>query len=469
MLHLRCSRSSVSTMSTSSSQQTLTTPLDVLETRSGSGNTTTSTLESMDTRILLERLKVLNNDNIFKEHRQILDCIYRLVESAWTQANLELENNQIVQKDGVLVGMFIPSMTRILQQTIMYLENNVASPSSRISLSKNKQKTITKDLETFRNKLENIYSFAMPDIPLSLSSGRTEDALAIAASIGSAAFVVCDSVPVLGTLKPIVAGLTEICTTVQTIRSNKQLVAEILRDVREYFRMVLRKVKRSPTAQENEELRRDMEGLFRNLQEIQETLLKLRRKRGLGLRSVLFVKRDSDNLAALQRRVQHARSTFEAGLVVSISTAVCEIVRLQMMSLTTSNEPLRVESPKHTTLAGSASSEFSVLPQIDAAAVVLAPESHSLRVFVEIDLDRASHKYTAGSSPSAIAFTSTVPVPSSSSMSFSSLEFHRIPRPSSGKLAYASSYGASEMDLLPRLWVSFTQAAVVINNTTTGS
>jgi len=288
-------------------------------------------------------------------------------------------------------------MTGILQQAIEYIENNVASPSSRNTLRRRgslkiMQKLITRDLETFQNNLNGIHSFAMPYIPSPASSGRTEDALTIAASIGSALSVVCDSVPVLGTLKPIAAGFTEICTTVKTIRNNKQLVAEILRDAREYFRMVIRKVKRSPTAQENEELRRDMEGLFRNLQEIQETLLKLRRKRGLGLRSVLFVKRDSDNLAALQRRVQHARSTFEAGLVVSISTAVCEIVRLQMMSLTTSNqEPLRVESPKHTTLAGSASSEFSVLPQIDAAAVVLAPESHSLRVSVEMNLDRASH------------------------------------------------------------------------------
>ncbi|KAE9393129.1 hypothetical protein BT96DRAFT_232526 [Gymnopus androsaceus JB14] len=263
----------------------------------------------MDTRILLERLKVFSNYNILKEHRQILDCIYHLVESTWMQANLELENNQIVQKDGVLVGMFIPSMTRMLQQTIGYLENNVASPSFRLSLSKSEQKTIAKDLGTFRNRLENLYSFAMPDIPLSPRSGRTEDALGIAASIGSALSVVCDSVPILGTLKPIAAGFTEICTAVQTIRSNKQLVAEILRDVREYLRMVIRKVKRSPTAQENEELRRDMKGLFRNLQDIQNTLLKLRRK--YGLRSVLFSKRDSDNLEALQRRVQHARNTFE--------------------------------------------------------------------------------------------------------------------------------------------------------------
>ncbi|KAE9383485.1 hypothetical protein BT96DRAFT_45662 [Gymnopus androsaceus JB14] len=162
-------------MSTPSNQQTLTASLDLLE--SGSGNTTTLTLESM-----LERLKVLNNDIILKEHRQILDCIYRLVKSAWMQANLELESDQIVQKDGVSVGMFIPSITGMLQQTIGYLENNVASPSSRLSLSKSEQKTIAKDLETFRNKLENIYSFAMPDIPLSPSSGRTEDALVLLVS-----------------------------------------------------------------------------------------------------------------------------------------------------------------------------------------------------------------------------------------------------------------------------------------------
>ncbi|KAE9393102.1 hypothetical protein BT96DRAFT_1023186 [Gymnopus androsaceus JB14] len=404
MFRLRRSRSSASTMSTSSNQQTLTMSLGLLETRGSSGNTTTLSLESMNTRILLERLKVLSNqDSILKEHHQILDCIYCLVESAWIQANLELEDDQKAQRDGVLVGTFIPSMTGILQQTIEYIENNVASPSSRNTLRKRgsliMQKLITRDLETLRNNLNGIHSFAMPYIPSPASSSQTEDALTIAASIGSALSVVCDSVPVLGTLKPIAAGFTEICTTVQTIRSNKQLVVEILRDVREYFRMVVRKVKRSPTAQENEELRRDMEGLFRNLQDIQETLLKLRRKHGLGLRSVLFSKRESDNLEALQRRVQHARSTFEAGLVVSTNIAVCEIVRLQMMSLTTSNqEPLRVESPKHITLAGSASSELSALSQIDAAAVILAPESYSSRkqwvsLSVEVDLDRASHKH----------------------------------------------------------------------------
>ncbi|KAE9390664.1 hypothetical protein BT96DRAFT_925774 [Gymnopus androsaceus JB14] len=396
IFRLRRSRSSASTI-----QQTPPiTSLDVLPTPTESSSI--PTLEITDTRMLLERLKALNNDSIFppNEHRQILNDIYRMVDSTWTLANLESEDNQIIQRDGVSVGTFVPAMTSILRQTIEYIENIVTRSNSRLSLSKTKRKNIAKDLDTFRNKVESIYSFAMPDIPLSPSSDRTEGALAIAASIGSAAFVVCDSVPVLGTLKPIAAGLTEICTTVQTIRSNKQLVAEILCDVRGYFRMVVRKVKRSPTAQENEELRRDMEGLFRNLQDIQKTLLKVTSKR--GLRSVLSAKRDSDNLEALQRRVQHARNTFEGGLVVSTNiaavstiTAVGELVdgmdsmRLQIMALTTSNqEPLRTDS----TVTGSASSELSALPQID---VVLAPESHSSRkqwVSVEVDLDRATHK-----------------------------------------------------------------------------
>ncbi|KAE9409471.1 hypothetical protein BT96DRAFT_984546 [Gymnopus androsaceus JB14] len=399
VLRLRRSRSSAST-----SQQTPTASLDVFSIPTESNSSpTTPTLESTDTRMLLEQLKALNNQDISilspNGHRQILNNIYHMIESAWTLSNLESVDNQIVQKDGVLVETFIPSMTSILQQTIEYIENNIASPSSRLSLSKKKQKIIAEELETFRSKVENIYSFVMPDIPLSPSLDRTEDALAIAASIGSVAFAVCDSVPVLGTLKPIAAGFTEICTTVQTIRSNKQLVAEILRDVKGYFRMVVRKVKRSPTAQENEELRRDMDALFRNLQDIQKTLLKLRRKH--RLRSVLFAKKDSDNLEALRRRVQHARSTFEAGLAVSTNIAVCEMVggmdsvRLQMMTLTTLNqEPLRTESLKHSTLADSASSKLSALPQIDAAAVILAP-SHSSRkhwVSVEIDLDRATHK-----------------------------------------------------------------------------
>ncbi|KAE9393124.1 hypothetical protein BT96DRAFT_232288 [Gymnopus androsaceus JB14] len=179
MLHLRRSRSSASTMSTLSNQQTLTMSLGLSETRSSSGNTTTSTLESMDTRILLERLKVLSNqDSILKEHRQIMDCIYCLVESALIQANLELEDDQIVLRDGVLVGTFIPSMTGILQQTIEYIENNIASPSSRNTLRRRGslkiiQKLITRDLETFQNNLNGIHSFAMASALILLLFART--------------------------------------------------------------------------------------------------------------------------------------------------------------------------------------------------------------------------------------------------------------------------------------------------------
>ena len=44
---------------------------------------------------------------------------------------------------------------------------------------------------------------------------KYKDAAGATASIGSALSVVCDSVPVLGTLTPIAAGFTEICTTVK--------------------------------------------------------------------------------------------------------------------------------------------------------------------------------------------------------------------------------------------------------------
>ncbi|KAE9391117.1 hypothetical protein BT96DRAFT_321517 [Gymnopus androsaceus JB14] len=314
VLRLRCQRSSAS----ASPQTSTDTSLDVCSISTESTRTTPP-VELTDTKTLLERLKAVNIDDIIlvNEHREMLNDIFNMVESAWTLANLESENSQIIQKDGVLVRTFIPSMTGILRKTIEYIEDNVTNPSIGRSLQsrKTKQKVVTKDLETLRDELEKIHSFAMPYDSPPRSSDRTEDALMIAASIGSALFVLCDSVPVLGTLKPIATGFTEICTTIQTIRSNKQLLAEILRDVREYFRMVLRKVQKSPAAQENEELRRDVEGLFQNLLDVQKTLLKLRKHDGLRL--VPFAKRDSENLEALQRRVQHARSTFEVCFLFS--------------------------------------------------------------------------------------------------------------------------------------------------------
>ncbi|KAE9405482.1 hypothetical protein BT96DRAFT_325033 [Gymnopus androsaceus JB14] len=86
----------------------------------GSSDSTTPTLESTDTtRMLLDRLKALSNDSIIplNEHKQILHDIYRMVDSAWTLANLESEDSQIIQRDGVLVGTFVPAMASILRQT----------------------------------------------------------------------------------------------------------------------------------------------------------------------------------------------------------------------------------------------------------------------------------------------------------------------------------------------------------------
>ncbi|KAE9402685.1 hypothetical protein BT96DRAFT_936948 [Gymnopus androsaceus JB14] len=226
MFRLRRSRSSALY-----SQQNSTTSLDDLlipTGRSSSSSRTTLTVEPTDrTRILLDRLKALNSDI----------------------------DKRIVQKDGVLVGTFILSMTDMLQQTVEYIENNV---------------TMSEFLAFTEVQAKGYHQ----------RSGNVANA--------SGEYILFRDA--------IAAGFNEICTTIQTLRSNKQLIAKILHDVREYFRMVVRKVQKSPIDQENEELRRDVEGLFQNLQDVQKTVLKLRKRHGLRL--VPFAKRNSDNLEA---------------------------------------------------------------------------------------------------------------------------------------------------------------------------
>ncbi|KAE9398292.1 hypothetical protein BT96DRAFT_995052 [Gymnopus androsaceus JB14] len=166
-----------STTGASISQQTFTT--SDLEGNSGSITLT----------ILLERLKASNIDNIIPLNgRRLWYDIYHMIDRTWTLANLESENidNQsvLVQKDRVLA--------RTLRRTIEYIENNVTSSSTGRSLQsrKTRHKVITKWLETLRDQLEQIYSFAMSYIPPRASTGRRKDAFIIAASITS---VLCES------------------------------------------------------------------------------------------------------------------------------------------------------------------------------------------------------------------------------------------------------------------------------------
>ena len=47
-----------------------------------------------------------------KEHRRVLDNIYQMIDSALTRAESESEDASLIQKDGVVVRTFIPSMTQ---------------------------------------------------------------------------------------------------------------------------------------------------------------------------------------------------------------------------------------------------------------------------------------------------------------------------------------------------------------------
>lgn len=103
--------------------------------------------------------------------------------------------------------------------------------------------------------------------------------------------------------------------------------------VRDYFRMVVRKVQKYPAAQADEELRKDVTELFEcvhflsrnivesasnfdltsNLVDVQRTLLQLKREnRHIGSR-LLFAQRDKERLDDLKLRVQESRNMFEVG------------------------------------------------------------------------------------------------------------------------------------------------------------
>lgn len=112
--------------------------------------------------------------------------------------------------------------------------------------------------------------------------------------------------------------------------------------VRDYFRMVVRKVLKYPAAQADEELRKDVTELFEcvhflsrnivesasnfdltsNLVDVQRTLLKLKREnRHIGSPSrLLFAQRDKERLDALKLRVQESRNMFEVRFLSSLTT-----------------------------------------------------------------------------------------------------------------------------------------------------
>ncbi|KIK66092.1 hypothetical protein GYMLUDRAFT_70290 [Collybiopsis luxurians FD-317 M1] len=125
-------------------------------------------------------------------------------------------------------------------------------------------------------------------------------------------------------LKPVVETINGVCKTIQTLRGNDELAAEILQVVRDDFRMVVRKIQSHPAAQTDAEFRRDVDEYFRILQDIvHRSLSKIN---GPGKRSKLnrlgllvSAQKHGADLQDLRLRVQEARSALQAKLILSMA------------------------------------------------------------------------------------------------------------------------------------------------------
>ncbi|KAF9062312.1 hypothetical protein BDP27DRAFT_1336859 [Rhodocollybia butyracea] len=214
----------------------------------------------LSARELLDRLQSLYMNYVVgseeTENRRNVADICQIAEQVLSENE---KSSEPTEEDGVAIRTFVPVIRRILTQTIECIHNNRPTPTG---VNNSRAHWLAEEL---RNKLKVMQIIAMPYESCISSSGSLDDILVITSNISSVWFLLCDSVPVLGVLKPVPAALTKICQTVQTtIRSNKKLAEEILRIVRDDIRMV--------------ELRKDIQEYFSKLQGIVLRIIKGRRK-----------------------------------------------------------------------------------------------------------------------------------------------------------------------------------------------
>ncbi|KAF9062311.1 hypothetical protein BDP27DRAFT_1336855 [Rhodocollybia butyracea] len=255
-------------------------------------------------RELLDRLRSLYLKHEIvsnEEHRRTVVDICHITEKILSENE---KSSESIEEDGVLIRTFIPVIMNILSQTIECIYNNrptlVGANSSRTrwltGISRKKKKRNLKVLQIIALPFESCIS--------SSDSDSLDDILVITSNISSVWFLLCDSVPVLGILKPVPAALTKICQAIQTLRSNRKLAEEMLCIVRDDIRMVARKVQRNPTYVE-EEFRRDVQDYFSKLQAIILWILK-------GRRTTFFnSSRDKSELDTLRCQVRDARNQFK--------------------------------------------------------------------------------------------------------------------------------------------------------------
>ncbi|KIK66089.1 hypothetical protein GYMLUDRAFT_257965, partial [Collybiopsis luxurians FD-317 M1] len=282
---------------------------------------------SCDPRQLLGRLKSLISDHETisdKRYQQIVIDICTMFETALARDEKSVETTE---RDWVDNQTFLPFMSNIVRSTIQCIEAGaLVSSSGNAGLLFKKKSDSLKELESLRNRLEAVYFITMPYVSPKIPR-RGEDALVIAENIGDALSALCDSVPILGMLKPVAKTIGGICKTIYTLRSNDSLAAEILRVMRDDFRMVVRKIQRNPAAQTDEDLQKDVNDYFCTLQDIiHQSLSKLSRSRKRSsidrLRLSPFAQRDKNDLEDLRCRVQEARSAFQTRLALSMAISI---------------------------------------------------------------------------------------------------------------------------------------------------
>ncbi|KIK64786.1 hypothetical protein GYMLUDRAFT_39753 [Collybiopsis luxurians FD-317 M1] len=295
---------------------------------------------------LLERLGALSLDRTIvnnKRYRRLITEICTIYESALAEDEKTIET---AESDGVTVHIFLPVTTNIVRSIIQCIEaRGPASNSGSSGLRFRKKVDPLKELKSLRNQLGAIHFIAMPYVSPQVSC-RGENALVVAAHVGGVLTALCDGVPILGMLKPVAELINGVCTTIQTLRSNDELVAEILRVVRDDFRMVVRKIERYPAAQADAELRKDVNEYFCTLQDIIcHSLGKINGTRNRGklnhLRLVTFAQKDRDNLQVLRYQVQEARNAFQTRIALSTAISISTVIQQAIFHNPVEQSPTR--------------------------------------------------------------------------------------------------------------------------------
>ncbi|KAJ3804468.1 hypothetical protein F5876DRAFT_70606 [Lentinula aff. lateritia] len=234
-----------------------------------------------DLKVLLKRLKALGSTTVMKQAdlQKMVDDIHDMGAQILLH---DEEKHDTFDDGGIAIQTFVPFTKTTIYDTILCIETYMKTPENRgtqleetessnlkkflrkpilkrlvpCKLSEktndNAHKSFISNLMQLHTKMRIVNFIAMPhDKPEpSTHSKKTDNILAISASIGTVSMAVFESVPVLATLKPVAGAMSGICTAVQTFRSNEDVAAKILYFVRDDIRWVIREIQNNISQRE---------------------------------------------------------------------------------------------------------------------------------------------------------------------------------------------------------------------------